>query len=230
MKNNRTVLIIILIFSVVIGGAAFLYNSLIDEYRQDSFVTLGQGNEQDISASDTADNSTSSAEEASYENETEVPSAYTEVEEEESVEEPLQAAPDFTVYDSSGNKVKLSDYLGKPVILNFWASWCGPCKSEMPGFDNLYKKYGDSVQFLMVNLTDGTQETKEDADSFIQGEGYSFPIYYDQDTDAAYTYGISSIPTTFLINEEGYIEAYAMGAISEEALENALPMIWEGTD
>ena len=220
MKNNRTVLIIILIFAVLIGGAGLLYNSLTAEYQQDSFVTLGQGNEQNIS------DSGKTVEEASSGSEEEAaPSAYTDVEEEATDKEELQAAPDFTVYDSAGNKVKLSDYLGKPVVLNFWASWCGPCKSEMPGFDSLYQKYGDSIQFLMVNLTDGQQETREKADSFIQSEGYSFPIYYDYDIDAAYTYSISSIPTTFLVNAEGYIEGYAMGAISEEALEEALSMI-----
>ena len=76
-------------------------------------------------------------------------------------------APDFVVYDKDGNKVGLSDYLGKPVVLNFWASWCGPCASEMPDFEEAYKERGDKIQFLMINLTDGYQETMESATEYI---------------------------------------------------------------
>lgn len=212
MKNNRTVVMIILAFVILIGGAGFLYNSLAKNYQRDSFVTVNPN--KDVESLN-ADNDISN----------DSTLAHSHAEEEESKE--TQPAPDFTVYDAAGKKINLSDYLGKPVVLNFWASWCGPCKSEMPGFDNLYKEYGDSVEFLMVNLTDGMQETQEKADNFMKEEGYSFPIYYDHDSSAAYTYGISSIPTTFLINTEGNIEAYAMGAISEDALENALDMIVE---
>ena len=67
---------------------------------------------------------------------------------------PNYEAPDFTVVDIDGNEHKLSEFEGKPVVLNFWASWCGPCKSEMPDFDEAYKKYKDEIHFLMVNLTD----------------------------------------------------------------------------
>ena len=71
--------------------------------------------------------------------------------------------PDFTVVDEEGNPVSLSDFFGKPIILNFWASWCGPCKSEMPDFEEAYLEYGDVIQFLMVNCTDGSRETVEGA-------------------------------------------------------------------
>lgn len=218
MKNNRTVFILILVFIVLIFGAGFLYQKLTAKYQPDSFVIINGDNKNTTVSS--AEEITSSEVDASLEYEdSSLPS------DEES--ETLQAAPDFLVYDSLGNEVRLSDFSGKPVVLNFWASWCGPCKSEMPGFDNLYQKYGDSIEFIMVNLTDGMQETQEKAESFIHDAGYTFPVYFDSDSNAAYTYGISSIPTTFLINVDGEIEAYAMGAISEEALENALDMILE---
>ncbi|MBP3544577.1 MAG: TlpA family protein disulfide reductase, partial [Lachnospiraceae bacterium] len=80
--------------------------------------------------------------------------------EEETTEPEKVPAPDFTVIDAEGNEVKLSDMRGKPVVVNFWASWCGPCKMEMPEFEEVYKELGDEVHFMMVNLTDGWQETQ----------------------------------------------------------------------
>lgn len=135
------------------------------------------------------------------------------------------AAPDFTVYDSAGNAVKFSDFAGQPVVLNFWASWCGPCQSEMPHFDSVYAETKDEVVFLIVNLTDGQRETKEDAEAFITEEGYSFPIYFDSDMNAADTYGISSIPTTVFIGKDGYIVTGYKGAIDEDTLLEAIELI-----
>ena len=76
-------------------------------------------------------------------------------------------ADDFTVYDSQMNEVKLSDYFGKPMVINFWASWCGPCKSELPAFNSLLEKYKDDVVFLMINLTDGQSDTESSIKQFV---------------------------------------------------------------
>ena len=138
---------------------------------------------------------------------------------------PRQLAPDFTVYDAQGNAHKLSDFQGKPVVLNFWASWCGPCKNEMPDFEAAYQTHGQSVQFLMVNLTDGYQETKESASAFVAGSGYSFPVFYDTDVDAARVYGISAVPVTYFIDASGYLIAVGQGALSAENLEKGISMI-----
>ena len=134
-------------------------------------------------------------------------------------------APDFTVVDRDGNEVKLSDFFGKPIVLNFWASWCGPCRSEMPDFDRVFTELGDEVQFLMVNMTDGSRETLEIAMSFVDESGFTFPVYYDVNYDAAYTYGVSSLPTTYFIAADGTLTAYGMGAISEAALMQGIGMI-----
>lgn len=134
-------------------------------------------------------------------------------------------APDFTVYDAEGNPVRLSDFLGRPVIVNFWASWCGPCKSEMPEFQAAYEKYGDEIAFLMVNMTDGSQETVQTASAYIDGTGYTFPIYFDSDSNAAITYGVRSIPTTFFIDSFGNGIAWASGAINESMLMQGIDMI-----
>ena len=134
-------------------------------------------------------------------------------------------APDFTVYDADGNAVKLSDFLGQPVVVNFWASWCGPCQSEMPAFDAVAAEYAGQVAFLMVNLTDGYQETQAQAEAFLEEKGYTFPVYFDLDSDAAVTYGIYGIPVTFFIDADGHAVAQARSAIDEQTLRTGLAMI-----
>lgn len=137
---------------------------------------------------------------------------------EEPTEEEKYLAPDFIVYDSEGNEVALSDFLGQPVVLNFWASWCGPCKSEMPDFQEVYEEYGEEVQFLMVNLTDGSQETVESASDYIANNGYSFPVYFDKDLSAARTYVVNSVPRTYFIDAEGYLVDSYYSAVTKEYL------------
>lgn len=144
----------------------------------------------------------------------------------ETPEEPEKIpAPDFTVYDADGNAVHLSDFVGTPVVLNFWASWCGPCKSEMPDFNETFEALDGAVQFLMINLTDGSRETVETASAFVEAQGYTFPVVYDTESDAALTYGVYSIPTTFFIDAEGCAVAQATGAIDAETLQRGLDLI-----
>ncbi len=136
------------------------------------------------------------------------------------------AAPIFTVYDKDGNKVSLSDMKGMPVVVNFWASWCPPCKAELPDFDETAKEYEGKVVFMMVNLTDGIQETEEEAKAFIKSMGYEFPVYFDKDQDAAYKYSVSSIPATCFIDKDGYFIASATGMIDKATLEKGISMIY----
>lgn len=139
--------------------------------------------------------------------------------------EKLNRAPDFTVYDAQGKAHKLSDFFGKPIVLNLWASWCSPCKNEMPGFQQMYEKYGDQVCFLMVNVTG--IDSKADGQAFIQETGYSFPVYYDTDNSMAANYYSGSVPMTYFIGSNGELVTYANGAISAEILEQGIGMITE---
>ncbi len=136
-------------------------------------------------------------------------------------------APNFTVYDMEGSEVKLSDYVGKPTVVNFWATWCNPCFIEMPYFEKYYGEYSDRVNFLMVNLTDGYQDTVEGVKAFIEENGFTFPVYCDTDLSAASTYNVYSIPLTIFINSDGTLAGSHLGTMSEKALESYLNQLIE---
>lgn len=137
----------------------------------------------------------------------------------------MRGAPDFTMLDANGASVNLSDYFGKPIVINFWASWCDPCKDEMPEFESAYSQNKDDVQFIMVNLTDGQRETVDIAKKFIADSRYTFPIFFDTEQDGAYNYGISSIPCTLFINSDGYITKGYQGVISGDVLRSEIEKI-----
>jgi len=206
MGNKKTLIIVILAFVLLLAGAYVLYGRLSDDYDA--------GN---LKVSETPVPTEEPAAEDTEEEET--------VEEDAEEDQSYVAAPDFTVYDIDGNEVHLTDFIGKPIVLNFWASWCGPCKSEMPDFNEVCQELGEEIQFLMVNMTDGSRETVETASEFVAQQGYTFPVFYDTAQNAAMVYGVYSLPTTLFIDAEGYLTAYASGAIPRESLLQGIDMI-----
>lgn len=128
-------------------------------------------------------------------------------------------APDFTVYDEEMNPVKLSDYAGTPVVLNFWATWCGYCKEEMPYFEEAWNKYDqDKVKILMINMTDGRNETKESAIEYMKKNNYSMKLFLDIDQEVASGYRVSGIPRTIFIDKDGNIKQDVVGKIDAQTL------------
>lgn len=133
-------------------------------------------------------------------------------------------AENFTVLDFELREVELYDIIGKPVVLNFWATWCYYCRIEMPHFEAASEKYKD-VAFMMINYTDGESETVESAAAYIAEEGYTFPVYYDTALQAADAYGVEAFPTTVFIDREGRIVKTYEGSLSADRLEYYLDMI-----
>lgn len=127
-------------------------------------------------------------------------------------------APVFTVYTESGEAVRLGDLRGKPAIVNFFASWCGPCRSEMPHFDEAYRTYGEQISFLMVDLCAYGNDTMENARAMVEAGGWSFPVCYDTQGEAVNAYAIRSMPTTIFVSADGTLVAKRIGAMTQAQL------------
>jgi peroxiredoxin len=132
-------------------------------------------------------------------------------------------APDFQLRDTDGQHVSLSDMLGQPVILNFWATWCGPCKMEMPYLQQVYDEWsGEGLVLLAINCG----ESSSQATGFMQSYGYTFPVLLDSNGSVSDNYGVRYIPTTFFIDVYGIVQGKQVGAFpSEEAIEQELSNI-----
>ena len=120
-------------------------------------------------------------------------------------------APDFQLPNLEGQVVSLSDFRGKPVLLNFWATWCSPCRFEMPFIQSIFEESSDTgLVILAVNIG----ETPSRVRDFIQSGNFSFLVLLDTNQDVALEYNIRGIPTTFFIDKEGVIQVIKVGAFS----------------
>jgi thiol-disulfide isomerase/thioredoxin len=132
---------------------------------------------------------------------------------------PGDKAYDFTLLDREGNEISLSSLQGKVVFLNFWASWCGPCKAEMPHMQKVYEEYKEKdVVILAVNITASEKKGIEGVNSYLDENKLTFPVLYDKDGSVSVQYRVSSIPTSYIINKEGIIVNFVTGALNEDRI------------
>lgn len=131
-----------------------------------------------------------------------------------------QMAPDFELPTLKDGTVSLSDYRGKTVVLNFWASWCPPCRIEMPFMENYYQEYKDAenVEILAVNMTELERGSREKVDEFVAEHQLTFPILMDELSAVMNLYKVMIYPTTYIINSEGMITDKVMVSMDEEYL------------
>ena len=193
MKSKKILMVLLGVFVMLMIGAGILYSWLSKSVRPEAVTPTAAPTEQ-----------------------TQPQQSSQQPQQTEPQEETIPA-PDFTVYDAEGNPVTLSAYLGKPIVLNFWASWCGPCQMEMPHFEQAYLDMGEQIHFVMVNMTGG-RETQKSAQDFLDATGYTFPVLFDLEMDAAYAYGVYSLPMTVFVDEKGNVQDLAIGAIDEATL------------
>lgn len=143
-------------------------------------------------------------------------------------------ALDFTLTDQFGNTHTLDQYKGKTILLNFWGTWCGPCRSEMPDLQAVYEDYGNNEKDLVVlgvaapNL--GQEGSAEDITAFLEENGYTYPTLMNEDASLFYSYGISSFPTTFMIDKNGNVYGYIMGAQSREVFDDIIQQTMDGAN
>ncbi len=204
MKNNKLTLIVTITLLVsIIGSAYFVYDMVSSQVETPQVAQSSQ---------------------LALAPQTESSSGET-VEQTEEPDPDVIMAPDFVVYDIDGNPVNLSDFEGKPVVINYWASWCPPCIAEFPDFELAYQEYGEEVVFLMVNSTDGSRETVDSATEFIDENGYTMPIVFDSDLNFALTYQFRALPTTTFINGNGEIFSIYSGLIGKDIIDENIQQI-----
>lgn len=198
-KKDLTIIIILLLFAALIIGGSFAYKHLSSKTGK-----------KDVDLSDKDKNIA-----IDFETEKETESA-----QENSNTEATGDYGDFTVYTEEGEAVKLSEKVaaGKPVIINFWTTWCGYCKMEMPDFNDCYNEYGDKIEFMMVDICGQGQDNREDAAAYVKEEAFDFPVYYDDDLAALQTYYTTGFPTTIIIDSNANVVYAQSGALTKDQL------------
>lgn len=157
----------------------------------------------------------------------------TDQEKEEQDEEQLYPAIDFTLKDQYGNTHTLSDYKGKTVFLNFWATWCPPCRAEMPDIQKIYESYKEEGDDSLVILgvaepNQGKEKTKQGVINFLEENGYTYPVLMDTTGEQFMNYGVYTLPTTYMIDKDGNVFGYVSGQIDEETMRSIIKQTMEG--
>ena len=143
-------------------------------------------------------------------------------------------AYEFELSDQFGNVHRLDDYKGKVIFLNFWATWCGPCRNEMPEIQKLYEEYaaqGEAAEVAVIGVAGpgmGGEGSKEEITAFMEENGYTYPVLMDETGEMFSYYGISAFPTTFMIDREGNVYGYVSGQLTEDIMRSIIDQTLEG--
>ncbi|WP_407271478.1 TlpA family protein disulfide reductase [Radiobacillus sp. PE A8.2] len=129
-------------------------------------------------------------------------------------------APDFTLSTIDGESVSLSDYRGKVVFLNFWATWCGPCKMEMPEMEEFHQENDGNVEILAVNATQSEIQGVEEVSNFLQAANVTFTNVLDPEATVIKAFNVVGLPTTYIIDKDGVIQEIMKGPMTLEYMEN----------
>ena len=202
-KNKKTGLVVILVLmAVLLAGGTVLYNNLSGAVETQALTQATDAPAVTVAPKAEAD---APAQEKLAEVAGPMPRA--------------NLAKDFIAYTDDGAPVRLIEKRGKPVVVNFFASWCGPCKMEMPHFDEAAKTYAGQIEFMMVDLCAYGNDTKENAKKLIADGGWTFPVYFDTDGSAVTAYNVRSMPTTIFVSADGELVGQQIGAMSAAQLQ-----------
>lgn len=207
-------------YTVKIGGVLMIIMGIL--------MISGRMNTVTANLSETAAESTAVAEEeVQTEAETETQN------ESEAAERALPPAIDFELTDQFGEIHRLEDYKGKTIFLNFWATWCPPCKAEMPDIQKLYERSETEGEDALIVLGVaapglGQEGSKEEIAAFLESNGYTYPCLMDESGELFMSYGISAFPTTFMIDRDGNIFGYVSGMLSMDMMENIVEQTMTG--
>lgn len=151
----------------------------------------------------------------------------------DSGEEDKIPAPEFELKDQYGQVHKLSDYKGKTILLNFWATWCPPCRAELPDIQKIYEEYSTEGEEALIVLGVagpgmGEEKSQEEIAAFLEENGYTYPVLMDETWELFQEYGIYAFPTTFMIDREGNVFGYASGQLSYDILKDIIKQTMEG--
>ncbi len=200
MKKIFKILLVVVILAGVLVGAVYAYNALKDDVKLNS---------KEESTAEQIQNKTEQQ-----------PGESAEV-----TENDRTLAPDFAVEDKDGNTVRLSDMRGKPTIVNFWTSWCPPCKAELPDFDAAYKELGNEFNFMIVHLSQNWNDKQSDGQRYIKSEGFSFPVYYDVNGQGDAAFDKGGIPLSVFIDKDGKVVNTFNGMLSADDLRQMIDQL-----
>ena len=145
----------------------------------------------------------------------------------------IYPASDFVLKDQYGNAHSLADYKGKTIFLNFWATWCGPCRNEMPEIQKIYEETQQEEDSDLVILGIaapgfGKEGSQEEIETFLEENGYTYPVLMDTTGEVFMEYGISAYPTTFMVDKDGNLFGYIQGQLNEDMMRSIIRQTMEG--